>query len=97
RLFQTVREELGLAYTVYAYKQFFRDAGQLGVYVGTQAGTAEQAIAAIRREYDRLAREGLPPAELADGKQQLKGQVMLALESPAARMARLAGFILYDD
>jgi predicted Zn-dependent peptidase len=52
---------------------------------------------AIREEYSRLAREGLPPAELTNGKQQLKGQIMLSLESPGARMARLAGFVLYDD
>jgi predicted Zn-dependent peptidase len=44
-----------------------------------------------------VAREGLPPAELINGKQQLKGQIMLSLESPAARMGRLAGFILHDD
>jgi predicted Zn-dependent peptidase len=97
RLFQRVREELGLAYAIYAYKQFFQSSGQLGVYVGTQASTADEAVDAIREEYSRLAREGLPPAELANGKQQLKGQIMLSLESPGARMARLAGFLLYDD
>jgi predicted Zn-dependent peptidase len=97
RLFQRVREELGLAYAVYAYKQFFQSSGQLGVYVGTQASTADEAVDAIREEYARLAREGLPPAELINGKQQLKGQIMLSLESPGARMARLAGFVLYDD
>jgi predicted Zn-dependent peptidase len=97
RLFQRVREELGLAYAIYAYKQFFQSSGQLGVYVGTQASTADEAVDAIREEYSRLAREGLPPAELANGKQQLKGQIMLALESPGARMSRLAGFVLYDD
>ena len=97
RLFQRVREELGLAYGIYAFKQFYQGSGQLGVYVGTQAGTADQAIQAIREEYARIAREGLPVAELTNGKQQLKGQIMLSLESPAARMARLAGFILHDD
>jgi predicted Zn-dependent peptidase len=97
RLFQRVREELGLAYAVYAYKQFFQSSGQLGVYVGTQPSTADRAIEAIRGEYARLAREGLPPAELTNGKQQLKGQIMLSLESPGSRMARLAGFELYDD
>jgi predicted Zn-dependent peptidase len=44
-----------------------------------------------------LAREGLPTDELADGKRQLKGQVVLSLESPGARMHRLAGFVLHDD
>ena len=97
RLFQRVREELGLAYAVYAYKHFCQSSGQLGVYVGTQPATADRAIDAIRSEYLRLAREGLPADELADGKQQLKGQVMLSLESPISRMGRLAGFILHDD
>jgi len=97
RLFQRVREELGLAYAIFAYKHFYQSAGQLGVYIGTQPGTADAAVDAIRGEYARLAREGLPAAELADGKQQLKGQVMLSLESPSARMGRLAGFVLHDD
>jgi predicted Zn-dependent peptidase len=97
RLFQRVREELGLAYAIFAFKHFYQASGQLGVYVGTQPGTADQAVEAIRAEYDQLAREGLPPTELIDGKQQLKGQIMLSLESPAARMGRLAGFVLHDD
>jgi predicted Zn-dependent peptidase len=65
--------------------------------VGTQVSTADRAVEAIRDEYARLAHEGLPLVELTNGKQQLKGQIMLSLESPAARMARLAGFTLYDD
>ena len=97
RLFQRVREELGLAYAIYAYKHFFRSSGQLGVYVGTQPATADQAVDAIRAEYGRLAVEGLPTDELADGKQQLKGQIMLSLESPISRMGRLAGFVLHED
>src|SRR3954470_21053539 len=97
RLFQRVREELGLAYAIYAYKQFFQSSGQLGVYVGTQPSTADEAVDAIRAEYGRISSEALPAAELKDGKQQLKGQIMLALESPGARMSRLAGFELYGD
>ena len=97
RLFQTVREELGLAYAIFAYKHFYQGSGQLGVYVGTQVSTADRATEAIRGEYARLAREGLPADELGHGKQQLKGQIMLSLESPGARMARLAGFTLYND
>ena len=97
RLFQRVREELGLAYAIFAYKHFYQGSGQLGVYIGTQSSTADQAVEAIRGEYARLAGEGLPSAELTNGKQQLKGQIMLSLESPGARMARLAGFTLYED
>jgi predicted Zn-dependent peptidase len=97
RLFQRVREELGLAYAIFAYKHFYQGSGQLGVYVGTQPSTADQAVEAIRAEYARIATEALPAVELANGKQQLKGQVMLSLESPAARMGRLAGFVLHED
>lgn len=97
RLFQRVREDLGLAYAVFAFKSFYQGSGQLGVYVGTQPESADAAVDAIRREYDRLAREGLPAQELAGGQQQLKGQIMLSLESPAARMGRLAGFTLHGD
>jgi predicted Zn-dependent peptidase len=97
RLFQRIREELGLAYAIFAYKHFYQGSGQLGVYVGTQPSTADRAVDAIRTEYGRLAQEGLPLAELMNGKQQLKGQVMLSLESPAARMGRLAGFVLHGD
>ena len=97
RLFQRVREELGLAYAIFAYKHFYQTSGQLGVYVGTQSATADRAVDAIREEYARIAGEGLPLPELTNGKQQLKGQVMLSLESPGARMSRLAGFTLYED
>ena len=97
RLFQRVREELGLAYAIFAYKHFYQSSGQLGVYIGAQHGAADAAIEAIGVEYDRLAQEGLPDAELVDGKRQLKGQIMLSLESPAARMGRLAGFELHGD
>jgi predicted Zn-dependent peptidase len=97
RLFQRVREELGLAYAVFAYKHFFANAGQLGVYVGTQPGSADRAVEAIRAEYDLLAREGLPAGELADGQRQLKGQIMLSLENPISRMSRLAAVELHAD
>ncbi len=90
RLFQRVREELGLAYTVYAFNQLYQSGGQVGVYVGTQPASAAAAIEAIRAELDALARNSLTPAELDDGKRQLKGQIMLALESPVSRMSRLA-------
>ncbi len=97
RLFQRVREELGLAYAVYAYQQFFQSAGVAGVYVGTQPATALRALETVREEYARLAREGLTADELAAGKRQLKGQLMLSLESPVSRMNRLATVGLHDE
>ena len=97
RLFQRIREELGLAYAIYAYQQFFQTAGVAGVYIGTQPATAEQATEAIRAEYTLLAAESLSAEDVAQGKQQLKGQVMLSLESPVSRMNRLATLVLHDE
>jgi predicted Zn-dependent peptidase len=97
RLFQRIREELGLAYAIYAFTNFYRQVGVTGVYVGTQPKTATQAAAAIREEYAKLAREGLTGAALAEAKQQTQGQLMLSLESPAARMYRLAGFAVHGE
>jgi len=97
RLFQRVREELGLAYTVYAFNAFHQVSGMTGVYVGTQRGTAEQALEVIREEYRRLAADSLTTAELESAKEQLRGQLVLALESPTSRMYRLAGLALYGE
>ena len=95
RLFQRVREELGLAYAVYSFHSFYEHSGVTGVYVGTQPTTAEQAVQAIKQELGRLTQEGLSRDDLAEAKQQLKGQVTLGLESPSSRMYRAAGIVLY--
>ena len=97
RLFQRVREELGLAYAIYAFTSFYRQMGVAGVYVGTQPKTAERAAATIREEYAKLATEGLRGDALAEAKQQTQGQLMLSLESPSARMYRLAGFPVHGE
>ena len=65
RLFQRVREELALAYTVYTFQSFYSLGGISGVYVGTRPGWGEKAVDAIREELGRVAREGLPGEELA--------------------------------
>ncbi len=97
RLFQRIREELGLAYAVYSYTNFHGQVGALGVYVGTQPRTAAQAAEAIREEYDKLARSGLAPDALEQAKQQTQGQLTLMLESPTARMYRLAGQAVHGE
>jgi predicted Zn-dependent peptidase len=97
RLFQRVREELGLAYTVYAYQSFYVDAGICGVYVGTRPEWATRAEQVIREELRLLAREGLTAEELDDIRGQVKGQLVLSLESSGARLHRLAGLALYDE
>jgi predicted Zn-dependent peptidase len=97
RLFQRVREELGLAYSVYTFQTINADMGAHGVYVGTAPDTARAAMAAIRDELDRLATDGLTQDEIVAGKNQLKGQVTLSLESVTSRMYRAAGVELYHE
>ena len=90
RLFQRIREELGLAYAIYSFTSFYRAMGVAGVYVGTQPARAGEAIAAIQGELARLSKEGLTGTALEEAKQQTLGQLMLSLESPTAKMYRLA-------
>ena len=97
RLFQRVREELALCYSVYTYQSFYASAGVAGIYVGTRPGSASQAIEAVNAELGRLAEKGLPADELEQTKNQVKGQAMLALESTGARLHRLTSFELYDE
>lgn len=97
RLFQRVREELGLAYTVFAYQSFYRRAGSCGVYVGTRPEFAERVTQLIGDEMRSLARDGLTQEELEDAKGQMKGQLVLSMESPSTRLARLAGAALMEE
>ena len=97
RLFQRVREELGLAYTVYSYQSFHADCGIHGVYVGTSPETAAQATEAVQAELADVALNGLPEAEIEAGKSQLKGQLTLSMESVSSRMHRAASVELYGE
>ncbi|CAN5755064.1 pitrilysin family protein [soil metagenome] len=97
RLFQRVREEMGLAYSIYSFQSFYSRAGVSGVYVGTRPEGAERAVDAIREEFGKVRREGLSDDELREVKDQVKGQVMLSLENTSSRLFRLAGFALYDQ
>jgi predicted Zn-dependent peptidase len=97
RLFQRVREELGLAYSVYTYQSFHADTGMHGVYVATGPATGADAFDAIQTELASVAANGLPHDEIVMGKQQLKGQITLSLESVSARMYRAASVELYGE
>jgi predicted Zn-dependent peptidase len=97
RLFQRVREELGLAYSVYTFQSFHHDSGLQGIYAGTSAETAGHALEEIFSELSRMSAEGFPPGEVEAGKNQLKGQLTLSLESPASRMFRVASSALYGE
>jgi predicted Zn-dependent peptidase len=97
RLFQRIREELGLAYSVYTFQTFYKACGVQGVYVGTAPSTAEAALEAIEQELAAVVANGLLEEEIAQGKGQLKGQITLSLESPTARMYRAAAVDLYGE
>jgi predicted Zn-dependent peptidase len=97
RLFQRIREELGLAYSVYTFQTFYKTCGVQGVYVGTAPKTAKAALEAIEQELALVVDNGLPEEEIAQGKGQLKGQITLSLESPTARMYRAAAVDLYGE
>ena len=97
RLFQRVREDLGLVYTIYSFQSFYEKAGHAGAYLATRPETAREACDAMLEELARLARDGLDDGELRSTREQLKGGAMLSLESPASRMHRLAGTVLYDE
>ena len=97
RLFQRVREELGLAYSVSTFQNFHIDTGVHGVYVATAPETAAEAARAVRDELARVAAEGIPADELATAKGQLKGQLTLSLEGVSSRMYRAAAVELYGQ
>jgi len=97
RLFQRIREELALAYSVHTFQSFHPDTGVAGVYVGTSPETAARAQEAIAEELDKLAEHSLTEEEMRAGKSQLKGQVTLSLESVTSRMYRAAGVALYHE
>lgn len=90
RLFQRIREQEGLAYSVYSYLDFYRDSGLLAVYLGVAGDNVGKSLELALKEIGRLRREALPPDVLQNAKAQLKGNLMLSLESVSNRMFRLA-------
>jgi predicted Zn-dependent peptidase len=94
RLFQEIRERRGLAYAVYSFTSAYQDAGQIGLYLGTRPENLQEAMAIVGAELQRVREEPATPDELARAKENLKGRVVLSLESTGARMNRLGSEIL---
>jgi len=90
RLFQEVREKRGKAYSIYSYFDSFSNTGSFGIYAALRADSIAEVVEIVRAELAKLEREGLPPDELERAKNQIKGGMLLSLESTAARMRRLA-------
>jgi predicted Zn-dependent peptidase len=97
RLFQTVREERGLVYAIYSDLAPYRDTGSLCVYAGTSSDRALQVIDLIMEEFRRLKTEPLQPGELRRAQDQLKGNLLLSLESSMSRMSNLARQQMYFE
>ncbi len=90
RLFQSIREELGLVYTVFAAVNPFSDCGYLTIYAGTSTDQIDETVAATMTELQRIKQEPVPDEELQRNKDQLKASLVLNLESTSARMSALA-------
>jgi predicted Zn-dependent peptidase len=95
RLFQTIREERGMAYSIYSDLSPYRDTGTLCVYAGAATGKSLEVVDLILEEFRKLKQEPLPGEELTRAKDQVKGNILLGLESSNARMANLARQEMY--
>jgi predicted Zn-dependent peptidase len=89
RLFQEVREKRGLAYSVYSFSGQHADTGLWGIYVGCLPSKADEVLAICAEEIAKVVQGGLTDAELARGKGQVRGSIVLGLEDPSSRMSRL--------
>jgi predicted Zn-dependent peptidase len=95
RLFQAIREDKGLAYSIYSETNPFRDTGCLAVYAGTSASKITEVLQLTLAELRRLKEEPIPEAELKRAKDQLKSNIVLGLESSSSRMSNLARQEMY--
>jgi len=95
RLFQTIREERGMAYSIYSDVSPYRDTGMLCVFAGTSVGKGLEVVDLILAEFRKLKQELLSEEELTRAKDQVKGNILLGLENSNARMANLARQEMY--
>jgi predicted Zn-dependent peptidase len=95
RLFQAIREERGLAYSIYSELNPFRDTGTLAVYAGCSAENTKQVLALTLAEFARMKQEPVTTEELDRARNQIKGNMVLGLESSSSRMSSLARQQMY--
>lgn len=89
KLFQTIREERGLAYSIYSYQNSYKDAGLLTIYAGTRPGNINQVLDLIMENLREFKSKGINEQELIKSKEQIKGSLLLGLESSSSRMSRI--------
>jgi predicted Zn-dependent peptidase len=97
RLYQSIREHHGLAYSVYSFVSMLSDTGVFGTYVGTEKKNVSAALDLVHRELDRIKTRLISRAELDRTKSQIKGTMMLGLENMSGRMIRLGSSELYFE
>lgn len=97
RLFQRIREDLGMAYSVYTYASSYRGAGSFNLYAGTNPENGETVIREIQEQLSLFLRDGLTDKEFKSAKAQLRGSYVLGLESSSGRMQSLGRSVLLFD
>ncbi|HVC88452.1 MAG TPA: pitrilysin family protein [Gaiellaceae bacterium] len=97
RLFQEIREKRGMAYAVYSFLSQYTDTGQIGVYLGTREDNLGDALAITAEQIADISGGNLPEAELERAKENLKGRILLSMESTSSRMNRLGKSLITDS
>jgi predicted Zn-dependent peptidase len=97
RLFQEIREKRGLAYAVYSFLSQYADTGQVGIYVGTREDNLAETLAIAIEQIADIAAGNIPERELRRAKENLKGRVVLSMESTSTRMNRLGKSLVTDS
>jgi predicted Zn-dependent peptidase len=96
RLFQEIREKRGMAYSVYTFASQYTDTGLVGVYVGTREENLNTCVDITREQIADIAAGNVRESELARAKENLKGRIMLSMESTSNRMSRLGRSLITD-
>jgi predicted Zn-dependent peptidase len=96
RLFQEVRERRGLAYSVFCFSNMYAHAGEIGLYVGTRPDNLAEALSVIAVELERCVETPASEQELTRSRENLKGRVVLSMESTGARMSHLGASLLHE-
>ena len=97
RLFQEIREKRGMAYAVYSFVSQYTDTGQIGVYLGTREDSLAEALAITAEQIADISGGNLPARELERAKENIKGRVLLSMESTSTRMNRLGKSLITDS
>jgi predicted Zn-dependent peptidase len=96
RLFQEIREKRGMAYAVYSFAAQYTDTGQVGIYIGTREDNLTACLEIMSEQIAEIAAGKLRAEELARAKENLKGRIMLSMESTSTRMSRLGKSLITD-